>query len=267
MKKLALLVAVLLAYLPLHSQDSTRTKWSYSLGMGTALTPSYLGDNSYQLMIFPNFRASYSTKFSFSLFEGVQYNFLNGSDWRIGPMVKYNFGRDEDGSNPLSIAGSETQDLVGLGGVDFTIEPGVFVEYKHEVVTSKFELRQGLGGHKGLIVEVKSQYRSMIKLFGNKMFYSFGPEIKVSNANYNNAFFGISAAESASTSMDQYEAEFGVLSYGANGSLVLPLSKQFSTIFFGGVSRLGDAGAKSNLVRKKGSANQFTLGLMLNYKF
>ena len=74
--------------------------WSYSLSFGAVSSPTYLGDDENQLSLFPNFSASYKDKLFASLGEGVGYNLVSKENLKAGLVMKYDFGRDEDGSNP-----------------------------------------------------------------------------------------------------------------------------------------------------------------------
>lgn len=241
--------------------------WEVTVMAGTVLTPTYLGDDEYQVVAFPNVRVTYSDRFFASLGEGIGYNVINGNGWRIGPLVKYNFGRDEDGSNPLSLSGDDTKDLIGLGDVDPTAEIGGFVEYEHGPFKGKVELRFGAGGHEGFIGEAEVKYSGMHYIGQLPIIYSLGPKIVFGDDKYNSAFFDVNAQQSAASGLSQFDAGAGLISFGIHGSLAVPLSDKMAIVGFAGYDQLtGDVG-DSSLVRERGSKDQGSVGILMSYKF
>ena len=266
----ALLIAIFTLIVTVLSSDcvgqtSDQERWTYSVGMGMATAPSYLGDDEYQLLLFPFFSARYGDKFFASFFEGVGYNLLHTNTWRVGPILKTNIGRFEDGTVPASITG-KTNDLTGLGDVGFTVEPGAFIEYTKASITTKFELRKGIGGHKGLIGNISTYYRSTFKLNEKVIYYAIGPDMRITGSNFNNAFFGINPEQSSKTELELYDAGSGVLWYGLSGSLIVPIDQKLSATALIRYSKLGKVASDAHLIRKSGSAHQSTIGFMVNYK-
>ncbi len=267
-KRLLLLswcLAMLWHFQTVKAQDSTPNEWTYSVGIGTAILPAYLGDDQYQAALFVNFSAQYGDWFSASLIDGIRYNYIKNERWALGPVLKFNIGRFEDGNIPSRIAGSTTTDLQGLGDIDFTVEPGVFAQLSSGSLIHKLEIRQGLGGHKGLIGEFKSEYRSRFQVGNKSIQYALGPELKMAGTNFNNAFFGISSSQAAQSDLGAYQAKAGLLSYGFNASLAIPVNTRISAMVLAGYSRLGEAAKDSNLISQFGSRNQANFGFLLNY--
>jgi MipA family protein len=270
MKTLYILLFATAVLMPLHAVAQDRPPnqgWSYSIGAGVVAVPSYLGDDDYQLLALPNFRVTYSEKFFASFLEGVGYNVIKNDNWRIGLIGKLDIGREEDGSKLFLVSGDKTDDLEGLGDVDGTVELGGFAEYTYHPITAKVEVRQGVGGHEGLVGEVKVEYKGRSNIFRKPVFYSIGPEIKYADASYNEAYFGVNATQSAASGLSRYTANAGLLSYGVSGSVVVALTERISTLFFAGCSRLGKEAADASLVQERGSDNQASVGLFINYTF
>ena len=202
----------------------------------------------------------------FASLEGVGFNLLNQNGFRAGPIAKYDFGRDEEGSNPLGF-GNDSDDLKGLGDVDGTVELGGFFEYTFRQFSAKVELRQGVGGHEGLVGEVEVKYNNTFSAFGRPFYYSLGPEISFADENYNSAFFDVSAGQSAASGLSQYDAGAGINTVGFHAALVVPVTEKVSLIGFGGVDQLVGDIADSSLVQERGSETQGVFGVMLNYRF
>lgn len=262
------LACLLLWPLTAHGQGyGGNVGWQYSAGFGVASTPAYLGDNDYQLTAVPDVSIKYGDTFFASLYEGIGYNAVNQGGLKMGPVMKFDFGRQEDGGNPLRIGGSDTDDLIGLGDVDMTLELGGFVSYQSGNWTSKLGLRHGLNGHEGLIGQAEVKYGGQLFLLGKPAFFSIGPQLKFADADYHNAYFGVNASQSMASGLGEYNAGGGLLSYGIDASLFVPLTERVSAAFFANFSRLGDEGADSSLVRERGSPNQAFIGTLLQYKF
>ncbi|MFN3700168.1 MAG: MipA/OmpV family protein [Alphaproteobacteria bacterium] len=250
-----------------HAQHPSAEGWNFSIGTGTIVSPVYLGDNSYQFMAVPNFRVTYGDKFFASVQEGIGYNYLQNENWRIGPLARYDFGRDEDGRSPFQLNGRKTNDLRGLGDVDGTLELGGFVAYSIHPVTMKVEMLQGIGGHEGFIGSADLSYSGQADISGQAVRYSVGPDIKFAGKKFHETYFGVNASQSAASGLTQYSPDSGVLHYGFGGSAIVPITDNFSAVLFSNYRRLGDEASDSSLVSQRGSSNQFVNGLFVNYNF
>jgi outer membrane protein len=246
--------------------DAPKTDWNITMGAGAVYAPAFVGSKDYQLIGFPDLKFEYKDKFFASVGEGVGYNVINGSGWRVGPIAKYAFQRQENGKNPFRVAGKASTALRGLGDVDGTLELGGFVEYSYEPFTYKVELRQGVDGHEGMIGETSLNYTGSIDRFGPPIFYAFGPRATFGDSNYNNAYYGINQTQSANSGLSRYSADAGLVSYGVGGFISLPVSDSVSVSAFGGYDRLGSEVADSPLIKERGSENQFVSGLSVSYQ-
>lgn len=203
------------------------TGWQFTVGPGAIYAPSYRGDDEYQVRIVPNVSIKYEDRFFASVREGIGYNVIRSEGWLAGPVAKYDFGREEDGSSTFAISGDDTNDLVGLGDVDGSIELGGFVKYTHNFWSGSLEVRQGVGGHEGLVGEIGVSYSRRLKLAGMPAMFSVGPKLVVASDNYNSAYFDVNAGQSARSGLAVYDAEGGLVSYGLQGSLGAGLNYTF----------------------------------------
>lgn len=240
--------------------------WNVTVGVAVIYNPAFTGSKTYQAMAFPDFKVEYGEVFFASLF-GVGYNVIKGDRWRIGPIAKFGFPRNEDDKNPFRIAGDKTNALRGLGDVDATPELGGFVEYSFRPFSATVEVRKGIGGHEGLVGEASLDYANVINALGRPMFVSVGPRVTVANAPYNRAFFGINQTQAANSGLARYSAGGGVFSYGIGGFAMMPLGGSVSLGFFGGYDRLGRVAADSPLIKERGDRNQFMGGVRMAYEF
>lgn len=270
MKPQASLLVFPLLFLYSHSfaqgrPQPTEPEWSYSLGAGMITAPSYLGDNAYQLSIVPNLRVSFGDTFFASVGEGLGFAVVNENGFRAGPIIKYNFGRKEDGSKAMAF-GDDTDDLRGLGDVDGTIEAGGFAQYRYEKITTKLELRQALGGHEGFVGEATMNYGATSEVNGQRLIYSAGPVLRVTDSQYNQSFFGVNTRQSAASGLAQYDAN-STVSFGLGGKIIIPHTPKLSTLVLANYSRLGKEIAHSSLVKERGNPNQFLFGCFVSFQF
>ncbi|MEM1053831.1 MAG: MipA/OmpV family protein, partial [Pseudomonadota bacterium] len=84
---------------PQGRQDQPRGL-QVTLGAGLFVTPQYPGDDDYQISAFPNLAIQYDDLVNVNV-QGIEVNVVNGGGFKAGPSIGFNFGRDEDGSNPL----------------------------------------------------------------------------------------------------------------------------------------------------------------------
>ncbi len=214
-------------------------------------------------MVVPDIKVEYGDRFFASLFEGIGYNLVNSDGWRAGPIMKLGFGRQEDDSNPFRVAGKKSNALKGLGDVDNTIELGGFVEYSYEPFTASLELRQGVGGHNGLIGEASLNYTGSL----GPIFFGLGPHATFGDKTYNNAFFGINSVQSSRSGLTRYSADLGLVSYGVGIFAATHVSDSVTLGVMGGYDRLGSEAADSPLIKQRGQKDQLSVGLRLSYEF
>jgi outer membrane scaffolding protein for murein synthesis (MipA/OmpV family) len=248
---------------PPEQQDD----WKFTLGAGVMYIPAFIGSKDYQAMVFPDIKVEYKDRFFASPFEGVGYNVINRDGWRAGPIMKFDFGRSEDDDSPFRIGGKKTNALRGLGDMDATPELGGFVEYNYEPFSYTLELRQGVGGHEGLVGEIGLHYMGFTEQLGKPVMYAFGPRVIFADSTYNNAYFGINSTQSTNSGLAGYSADSGLVSYGISAFVVMSVSESVSLGVFGGYDRLGSEAADSPLIKERGDENQFMGGVRISYEF
>jgi MipA family protein len=237
--------------------------WNLNLGAGIMYQPAFTGSDEYQTLIIPYVKLEYADRFFAAPFEGTGYNFINTDSWRAGPLLKFDFGRNEDGSNPFLISGKETKALAGMGDVDFTPELGGFLEYNLGPLSYSLEILQGIGGHEGLVAETSLN----LMIPAGPVMMMVGPRITFGDATYNNAFFGINPTQSAKTGLAEYSASSGMVSYGLNMFAMTPISDSVSLVFMATYDQLGSEATESPLIKERGEERVFEGRLIISYEF
>lgn len=245
-----------------------RTGFQVSIGAGVLSAPSYMGSDENQLSAFPNIAVSYGERFSASL-RGVKYSLVSTENLKAGPVLSYDFGRDEDPDDgPFALSSNSSNDLAGLGDVDGTIKFGVFVEYSAKALVTKLELHQGIdGGYEGLTGEASMSYRARLNSFGRPIFLSIGPAFSFGGDDYNSALFDVSAAQSGLSGLEEFNAEGGFNSIGLHLSALMPLTRKLSIIGILNQNQLTGDVESSPIVSQRGSRDQTTVGVFFNYQF
>lgn len=231
--------------------------WSVSGGAGIIFSPMYFGDDDDQFTAFPNINIGYGNKFEASI-RGITYKLYEADGFGIGPVARYQFERSEDAN--------DTSDLTGLDDVKGTIELGGFIGYASENNELRLEIRKGVNGHEGIIGEIEAKYNAVLITKSRPVFFSIGPLVTYGDNSYNSAYFDVNASQASLSGLQEFDAGDGFNTAGLEASIIYPLTQRLSLIVIGGyVQLLGDI-AKSSLVRERGSRNQTTVGVLLDYR-
>lgn len=230
--------------------------WTFDIGPGVVMAPWFEGSAYYRVLPIPNLDLRYQRdKFFLSARDGVGATLLDLHGFKAGPILRYRFARNEwDGPG-----------LFGTGSVPFTVEGGGFLRYDLPFLAAKVELRRGLGGSNGLVFDALIDGK--LRLADN-FFVSGGPRLSVTDATFNQAYFGINAAQSFNSGYAQYYPGAGLRSVGVGTSAVWRISDKLNAVAFGAWNRLADIPAASPLVGgPAGSPNQFVVGAAVTWRF
>src|SRR5512134_3475893 len=92
-------VAVLIGALAVAGGASAQEdEWRVTVGAGGIFAPAYEGDDDSRLSLVPNIDVRYGERFSASVQNGARYRAVDTPVWRVGPIARIKFSRDEDGS-------------------------------------------------------------------------------------------------------------------------------------------------------------------------
>lgn len=167
----------------------------------------------------------------------------------------------------INLEGSRrTRDVPGVPKVGFTVEAGGFVQYTASAlpVRGRVELRQGIGGHKGLIGVASLDYVARDR---DEWLFAIGPRVTYSNGKYQRAYFGVPDDSVATSGLAAFRPSGGVHAVGATASYLKQLSRHWGVSTYAKYDRLVDDAADSPVVRRYGSRNQWSGGLALSYTF
>lgn len=266
MKNTVLLAAALIA-LPVAAiaqqppAPPEKKDWDIRLGAGASYQPDYEGSDDYEVAPIPLLMVNYRDLVFFrGMTLGANAFTLQGpregDKLQLGPLLRYQKGRDQDDNDALR----------GLGDIDAGAELGAFITYRTGPWSTGLTIFR----------DVSDAYDGGMtaKVTGGYM-HQFSPKLRArselfatwADDNYTETFFGITALQAQRSGLRQYKAEGGVKDVGLSLDLDYSFTEHWGITGRLGYKRLlGDA-ADSPLVEDKGSADQFSTGLTLSYKF
>jgi outer membrane scaffolding protein for murein synthesis (MipA/OmpV family) len=231
--------------------------WYVKAGAAGFVAPRYEGSKSYMLTGQPIFsigKAGEVVRFT-SRNDNASVSLYENTFVRVGAVGKIILPRDGDTSS----------DLKGMENIKFGGELGGFVEsYPTDWLRLRAEVRQGIRSHSGIVADLAADafmdVTPTIRVSG-------GPRLSLASTGYMDAYYGVDAEQSKKSGLKQFDPEGGLKSAGVGGAVTWQTTDKIETSAFSEYKRLlGDA-ADSSLVRERGSANQYVLGLSATYKF
>jgi len=256
MKKLCALHLAALTGAALIVPAAPASAQTITVGAGAQTYPKYPGADSngiYPLPIF-GFRSEGSPMPFEAPDDGIGFGLLGrDSVINLGPAVSFQNKRDEDDVG------------APVGRVGFTVEAGGFVSIMpSENFRLRAELRQGLGGHEGLVGDLGAD---LIVRDENGYIFSIGPRARWADDDFHQAYFGVTPAVAGATGLAPYDPGSGFYAVGAQAGLTVRLGRNWGLQGYAGYDRLVGDAEDSPIVRAFGSRDQFSGGLGLFFEF
>ena len=227
--------------------------WRVTVGAGLLLTPDYLG--SHQSRVRPlaafDIRAPNDAVF-LSFRDGAGATLYRDGPFTAGVVLRPRFGRDQDDNDALR----------GMGDVDAAGEVGAFLSYADGTWLARAELRQGFGGHSGVLADARVD-----RVFRPRpdLIVSGGPRISWGSRDFAETYFGVTDQQAQRSGYGVFSPqEFWFTGIALGATWVI--SSRWALIGFGEVGRIFGDAADSPLV-DRGSPTQTLVGLTLTYRF
>ncbi|WP_439547410.1 MipA/OmpV family protein [Sandarakinorhabdus sp.] len=244
--------------------------WTLGIGIAPIVAPAWQGSRDMALSIFPDLRLNYRDDVFLSVPDGLGWNAVNQDGWKLGPLAKLRFGRQEStGGSPFLVTGGSTA-LRGMGNVGLAGEFGGFAQKSlaKNRLRLRAELRQGTGGHDGLVADTNISWNDRTPTAS--LLYSVGLRATWADSDYSNVYFGVTQAQALATGLPSSRTGSGLISAGVNATLTKPLGRfgsKGALTLFTSYDRLGDAVADGSLIRQRGDRNQVAVGLAYGVRF
>ncbi len=226
-----------------------------SIGVGPEFKPDYFGSDDYEVepdpQVFVKFR-----NFVFLDNDGADLALFGFSGFSFGPSIRV-AGRRQENENVA---------LNGLGDIGFTFEAGGFVATSFiNRINLRGKIRKGVaGGHDGLIIDAQST----ILLFRTRRFSASasGTATWIDDS-YADTFFSVTAAQSAASGLDQFDADAGIRDIGASLNGYINIGKRWSLNPFVQYTRITNDIAETPIISQFGSRDQVRIGFHLQREF
>lgn len=244
---------------PAVPADSMSSRWHGTVAAGTAIVPDYLGSDGVRAMVLPVIDA-YNGRFFVSTSDGVGINLLANEPYNLfserssalGIAVNYGLGRDEDDGTGLR----------GTGDIDPGAEIALVGRYRVGAIEGVARIRRDVsGGHGGAVVELSGSYFMEPT---QRLALVVGPTLRWGDRNYNQAFLGVSAAQSARSGLAQFDADAGVNSAALD---VMAIYSVMDNAFVGARASIGHIVAQAADSPIVQSDRQLAGGLVMGYRF
>lgn len=227
--------------------------WRIGLGAGVLFAPDYLGSNDWRAspVMAPEIRSP-QDRFFLSFRDGLGTTLLRDGGFTAGLLLRPRFGRDQDDNDALR----------GMGDIRLAGEAGGFLSYADRDWLVRGELRQGFGGHSGVMADARVDRVFRLR---PDLLLSTGPRVSWGSGDFAETYFGVDTDQSRRSGYRVFRPGDYWFAGVAAGTTWL-ISDRWTGVAFGEVGRiLGDA-ADSPLV-DRGSATQGVVGLTLVYRF
>jgi len=243
------------AAMPAAAQDEGGRGRIVTVGGGAQIAPKFYGSEDYS--IFPLVRFGLRREGRpmpvGAPDDSAGFGLLGqDSAFNIGPAVQLISKREEDDVG------------APVGDVGYTIEVGGFAQvFIGENFRLRGELRQGIGGHEGLVGDIAAD---LVLRDGDNTIFTIGPRARWADDNFHDAYFGVPVAIPAA-GLAAYNPGGGFYAVGARAGLTQRLGSRWGLFGHAGYDRLIRDAADSPIVRQLGSRGQLSGGLGLFFEF
>lgn len=221
-------------------------EWHFIAGGVAASVPRYEGANSTRGVVFPLFDASYGNFFAGDL-RGIGYQFVKERNLQFGARLGGAPGRRESADDRLA----------GTGDLQRSGELGLFLNTRNDIGYFKLKAAGGKrGSHAelGAGLDFRPAQRDILRV---------GANVGWANAEYMQTYFGIDAAQAASSGLPAYQAAGGLHNY----TLLTSWTHVFDRHWLGSVAlsqrRVAGSARNSPLVQSDSSGSVSCVALYL----
>ncbi|MGF6112310.1 MipA/OmpV family protein [Pseudomonas frederiksbergensis] len=190
---------------------------------------------------------------SLSTDDGLTWSALNTNGFSAGPFLNYLPGRTANGS------------LQGLHDVPDMGVVGGFVQYAPADFWRVFaSVGEAVGGPDGVVGRLGGEIGYPL---GGGVIGSSNLTAHFADGQQNQAFFGVSGAESQASGIARYNAGGGLQNVALTQSFEFPLATHWSLLTSASWIHLTGSAADSSIVKQVGQADQGEVQAAVAYKF
>jgi MipA family protein len=170
-------------------------KWEIVLGAGGFSEPTFEGAKDSDISALPYFSITYDDRFSLDL-DGFSATVYDRGPLALTARIGYDFGRAED----------DDPHLAGLGDIEGGATLGFGAEYAAGPIDLYADLERSFGDSDGVVGKFGAEVSKSVGKF------VLGADLSATWANdsHMQSYFGVTAAQSASSGLAAYEAGAGL---------------------------------------------------------
>lgn len=226
------------------------SKWGFVVGAGALYEPEYEGGSDFKVTPIPAVIITYDDWLMIDP-RGLSLKVYDHEGFSLAGKIGFEVGRDEDDADRLN----------GLGDIDFAGTVGAKVAYQWDAMEIYAQVDQTIDGSESLIGNFGVEYSVAVT---EKLFVGAGVAATVANEKHMDAYFGVSAAQSATSGLREYEAEAGVKRVDFTASATYMLTQNWLVQGEVGLGVLVGDAADSPIVEKE---LQPSVMAVIGYKF
>ena len=231
--------------------EAGRDDWSFVLGGGAMVAPSYEGSDKFSVSPLPFVSINWRDRVFLDMEHGLGVNVVRTDALRLGVSVGFAPGRNEDDDDHLK----------GLGDIDAAARGHIFGSYSFGKLQLGVDVAKDFGGSDG--VQVRPELSVKVPL-SESWTLSSGVSATWADDSTMQSFFGVSASQSRKSGLERFDAGAGFKSVNLRLGLNWAVSESwFATAHAGVGVLLGDA-ADSPVTE---SRVQPSVGLAVGYRF
>lgn len=233
------------------------------VGLGIASVPDYKGSSNNTGAIAPYFRYTFSGSERYVQLNATELslNLLNSTSYRMGPVLNYHPGRDDDVDDPV---------VARMNKIDGTVEAGIFGEIAW-IERGNPRNRFVLGAT--LLADVGGTYEGWRMRLNARYWHQVSPAIDLhiggglwyGNSDYNGTYFSVTPANRGTSGLPLFDAGSGMNEMFLTLGGVMYFSRNWLGAAGVRLSQIQGDPKDSPVVSLRGDKNQFIGGVGAAY--
>jgi MipA family protein len=234
-----------------------------TFGLGLGLGPDYRGSNNYTGALAPFARYTFAGTNRYVQLNAneLTLNLLNSTRFRLGPVLNYHFGRDDDVDDPI---------VKQMREIDDTVEAGVFGEMvwsdpanpRNRFILGATWLADVGGESHGMRVRLNARYWRQIH---RAVDVQIGGGVIYADSDYNSTYFSVTPTNVGTSGLPFFNASSGVNEYYLTVAGVMYFSRSWLAAAGVRASKLSGDAKDSPVVSLRGDSTQFIGGIGVAY--
>jgi outer membrane protein len=246
-------------------EETAPETWRFTIGLGAAIVPDYVGSDDYTIAAVPKLRAEKGPYYADLTGPFLSSNVLPTRTWQLGPAGQFIKG-DRCNSGDSTVNDMKCQsDAFMLGaqaGYNFRLSETSRLSPKARLM---FDVT---GANDGYSFEPLVEYANRLS---KSWAFLLQGNFLVGSENYEDYYFGVSGPQSRQSGLKTYDADGGAQQFGFTAIGSYNATESIRVDLIGRYQRLVGDAEDSPLVdgtsNSRGDANQFIFGVIGSYTF